>query len=71
MRYVGSTSNLPHCLIQHRSGEGSRFTGRYDVHHLVWSERYERIADAHHREWRLETWKRPRKIELIVERDPH
>ena len=68
--YVGSTSDLPARLAQHRSGEGSRFTGRYQVHRLVWFERYDLIADARHRERRLKEWQRLWKIELIEETNP-
>ena len=68
--YVGSTSDLPSRLAQHRSGEGSRFTGRYGVHRLVWFERYDLIADAKRRERRLKEWQRLWKIELIEKANP-
>ena len=68
--YVGSTSDLPSRLTQHRSGEGSKFTARYDVHRLVWFERHDLIVAAIHRERRLKTWSRRWKIELIEKTNP-
>ncbi len=68
--YTGVTSDLPERLVQHRSGEGSLFTGRYRTFRLVWFERHEEMAMALQRERRIKEWKRFWKIELIEAGNP-
>jgi putative endonuclease len=38
--YIGVTNDLGRRMPEHKSGEGSRFTGRYGVERLVWYEKY-------------------------------
>ncbi len=68
--YVGSTSDLPQRLAQHRSGKGSVFTGKYGLTRLIWFERHDRMTVARQRERRLKEWKRLWKIELIEAGNP-
>ena len=68
--YVGVTSNLGRRLNQHRCGDGSKFCADYDVHRLVYTERFEDIRNAIHREKRLKKWKRRWKIDLIEGENP-
>jgi putative endonuclease len=68
--YVGATSDLPTRLGQHRTGEGSLFTGKYGLRRLVWFERHDTIVAARRRERRLKEWKRLWKIELIEVANP-
>ena len=63
--YVGSTTDLPQRIYQHREGLISGFTSRYDVKRLVWFEEYDDISDAIVRERRMKEWKRDWKIALI------
>ena len=69
--YVGVTADLLRRMQQHRNGEGSRFVTRYDVTHLVWFERYDKIAAAIHREKQLKAWRRNWKIALIEQSNPN
>ena len=69
--YVGSTSDLVTRMGQHKSGNGSAFTGKYGVDRLVWFERFPEMAPALHAERRMKEWKRRWKIELIEKSSPH
>jgi predicted GIY-YIG superfamily endonuclease len=59
---------------RHREGIGSKFTGRYRVHQLVW---FEEFADPSgcgpegQREKSLKRYLRPWKINLIERTNPH
>ena len=63
--YIGDTNDPGRRMPEHKSGEGSRFTGRYGVERLVWYEEYFDIRDAIQREKSLKRWPRQWKIELI------
>ena len=68
--YVGSTSDLLTRMGQHKSGQGSQFTGKYAVDRLVWFERFSEMAPALRAERRMKEWKRQWKIDLIEESNP-
>jgi putative endonuclease len=63
--YVGSTSDLPGRIWQHKGDLVPGFTCRYRVHQLVWFEVHETMDSALLREKRIKEWKRLWKIELI------
>ena len=67
--YVGVTSDLMHRVSQHRSGEGSSFVRRYNLHRLVFTERYDDITGAIAREKQLKHWNRDWKLRLIEEQN--
>ncbi|MEM6650256.1 MAG: GIY-YIG nuclease family protein [Pseudomonadota bacterium] len=69
--YVGVTSDLSARIEQHKSGEGSHFTGKYGCTKLVWYEEFSDMSAALQREKRLKEWKRHWKIELIEKTNPH
>ncbi|WP_420959984.1 GIY-YIG nuclease family protein [Brucella sp. IR073] len=69
--YVGVTSDLPGRLLQHRSGQGSKFVARYGVMRLVWFDEFELIVDAISREKTVKGWPRQWKINLIERTNPH
>jgi putative endonuclease len=63
--YVGSTKNLDLRIAQHQSGKGSRYTsGRLPVQ-LVYSEEYDRVADAYAREKQVQNWGRAKREALM------
>ena len=63
--YAGSTKDIDQRMIQHLSGLGSRYTaGRLPVK-LVYSEEYDRIADAYSREKQVQNWSRAKREALI------
>ena len=68
--YVGVTSNLAACMVQHRAGRGSAFCRRYGLQRLVLVEAHEDIAFAIRREKALKAWQRAWKIALIEQGNP-
>ena len=69
--YVGVTSDLEGRVRKHKDGAypGS-FTDRYNIHQLVYFERFGDIRMAIAREKQLKHWSRKKKIGLIVRENP-
>ena|ERR1700722_14182912 len=69
--YVGLTTTLQQRIWQHKNGyfEDS-FTARYNIHDLVYYERFGDIYTAIAREKQLKRWSRIKKIQLIVASNP-
>ena len=44
--YIGVTTDLCRRVMQHRSGEGSTFTKRYQCTDLIYHETFSRIEEA-------------------------
>ncbi|KKW29065.1 MAG: excinuclease ABC subunit C [Candidatus Uhrbacteria bacterium GW2011_GWD2_52_7] len=68
--YIGSTSDLPARVTQHKLGSIEGFTKKYGVTTLVY---YEATEDAHAaitRERQLKKWNRDWKIQLIEKENP-
>jgi putative endonuclease len=68
--YIGVTNNVRQRLELHRSGHGSEFVKKYDVHRLVHVEEYQSPDDAIRREKQLKKWNRGWKIQLIEQENP-
>ena len=68
--YIGVTADLVTRIYQHRHGEGSAFTKRYQCTDLVYYEAYGRIEEAIAREKKLKKWRRAWKDNLIKEKNP-
>jgi putative endonuclease len=68
--YIGVTNNLPTRIEQHRTGRGSEFVKKYDVHRLVHVETFASPQEAIAREKQLKNWRRDWKIRLIEESNP-
>jgi putative endonuclease len=56
--YIGVTSDLDNRALEHKSGEGSLFTKKYNCFDLVYYEFYETLEEAIEREKQLKKWKR-------------
>jgi putative endonuclease len=69
--YTGVTADLARRAWQHREGTGSRFVKKYEIHRLVYAERYERIDEAIAREKAIKKWRRAWKIDLIEKANPN
>jgi putative endonuclease len=69
--YIGSTTDLPKRIWEHRNGVVPGFTRRYGVERLVYVETYDDIGDAIVRERRMKEWRRAWKIRLIEGKNPH
>jgi putative endonuclease len=68
--YVGVTSDLTTRVHQHRSGDGSDFCARYNLHRLIWAERGDDILTCIEHEKRLKRWRRQWKFDLIEKGNP-
>ncbi len=68
--YVGVTSDLRKRVWQHKSDLVPGFTGRYQVHSLVWLECHEEMASAIAREKAIKAWRRSWKCRLIETANP-
>jgi len=68
--YVGVTNNLENRIAEHRSGHGSVFMRRYNVHTLVYAEDYQQIEDAIAREKEIKAWRRSKKNALVESVNP-
>ena len=63
--YIGSTSNLPKRVWEHRNGAVDGFTKDYGCHHLVWYEVTGSRDAARQRELQMKQWKRAWKLREI------
>ena len=63
--YTGSTNNLEVRVMQHQNGEGANHTKKHLPVKLVYSEEYQRIENAYHREKQVQGWCRKKKEALI------
>jgi len=63
--YIGMTNNLKQRLIQHKSGNETVFTRKYNLNKLVYFETTKYILNAIKREKQLKKWNREWKINLI------
>ena len=68
--YTGVTSDLSNRIYQHRCGEGSTFTKKYNCKYLVYYEFFKDIKSAIHREKRIKKYKREWKENLIDNLNP-
>ena len=68
--YIGVTNSLIRRVYEHKNNFIDGFTSKYNVHRLVYYERFPRIQEAITREKRLKKWKRSWKIELIEQNNP-
>lgn len=66
--YTGSTIDLDLRLEQHKAGEGSNHTKRYQPVELVYYEEFELVSDAFAREKQVQGWSRKKKEALINSR---
>jgi putative endonuclease len=63
--YTGITSNLIKRIYEHKNDLVPGFTQKYNLHKLVYYEKYDDVLDAITREKRIKKWERQWKIELI------
>ncbi|MDR5589249.1 GIY-YIG nuclease family protein [Christiangramia sp. SM2212] len=68
--YIGVTSELKTRLIQHKRGEGSIFTRKYNINDLLYSEEFTDIGQAISREKQLKNWHKDWKLNLIKTKNP-
>ena len=68
--YVGMTAFLMARVLQHRAGEGGKFSSRYRVYRLVYYETFQHVENAIKRETEIKKWRREKKIALINKQNP-
>jgi putative endonuclease len=68
--YVGFTSDLKSRIRQHKSGKGSKFTGKYNLARLVYFEPQASATAGRKREQQLKAWHRDWKVRLIEIANP-
>ena len=68
--YIGITGNLRRRMYEHRNDINEGFTQKYNVHKLVYVERYRDAAIAINREKQLNGWRRAKKEALINSKNP-
>ena len=68
--YVGTTSSLPHRIMQHRSGAIPGITQKYALKRLVYVDAHATMPPAIEREKRIKRWNRAWKIRLINKDNP-
>lgn len=68
--YTGISNNLKRRLEEHRNGLNKGFTYRYNVHYLMYYEKYYKAIPAIKREKQIKKWYRKRKDTLIEKMNP-
>ena len=68
--YVGVTSDLWRRIYEHKQKLIECFTKKYNVTQLVYTEEFQDINDAIHREKCIKKWNRSWKLKLIEAQNP-
>lgn len=68
--YIGVTGNIKKRVFEHKTGVNDGFTKKYNVHKLVYIERYREATTAINREKQLKGWRRDKKEALINSKNP-
>jgi putative endonuclease len=68
--YTGMTKDLAKRLVRHRSGRGSKFVQKYNLHRLFYYEKVNGYLESRRRERQLKWWRRKWKLALIKQMNP-
>ena len=68
--YIGMTNNLRVRVGEHREQRHGTHTARYNIHRLVYFERFQYVRSAIAREREMKTWTRAKKVALIGKVNP-
>ncbi|MBD78331.1 MAG: endonuclease [Crocinitomicaceae bacterium] len=68
--YIGVTSQLSTRIDQHKNGQGSVFTSKYNCTDLIYYEGFQFIEEAIKREKQMKKCKRDWKLTLIQKTNP-
>ncbi|MEL7833962.1 GIY-YIG nuclease family protein [Fodinibius sp. Rm-B-1B1-1] len=68
--YIGVTGELDKRILDHKFGQGSKFTSKYNLKILLYFEEYPNINEAIEREKQLKNWHRKWKFNLIKKSNP-
>ena len=70
MLYTGVTNDVEFRAFQHKSKGVSSFTQKYNLHKLVYFERFGDVREAIRREKQIKGWLRSKKVALIESVNP-
>ena len=70
MLYTGITNDVETRAFQHKSKRIPGFTQRYNLHKLVYFERFSNVLEAIGREKQIKGWSRFKKVALIESVNP-
>lgn len=68
--YIGVTTDLERRVLEHKRGDGSVFTKKYQLKYLIYFEEIWDIVQAIEREKQLKNWHREWKWNLIKGLNP-
>lgn len=68
--YIGVTNDLERRVGEHKSGETTGFSRRYNINRLVYAEEWQIVIEAIEREKQLKAWRREKKVAFIDEDNP-
>ncbi|MEO7166099.1 MAG: GIY-YIG nuclease family protein [Spartobacteria bacterium] len=68
--YIGMTNDLERSFAEHKCGEVTGFTQRYQLKRLVWFEHFRDVNEAIAWEKKLKGWLRSKKNALIAKNNP-
>ena len=68
--YIGATNNLEQRVLQHKTGNVSSFTNKYNIQSLLYYEELTDVSNAIKREKQLKNWHRNWKWNLIKSQNP-
>jgi len=69
--YIGVTGNLIKRVYEHKNGIVEGFTQKYNIHILVYYEKYGNVRNAIQREKQIKKWNRKWKLDLIEKENPN
>lgn len=68
--YIGVTSDLIARVLEHKRGNGSQFTRKYNCTDLIYFESFSTIQEAISREKQLKNWHKEWKWNIVREFNP-
>ena len=68
--YTGVTGDLGQRISQHKNGVGGKFSRKYKLNKVIYTETFSNAQDAICREKQIKSWPRRRKVELIERLNP-
>ncbi|MCK4815565.1 GIY-YIG nuclease family protein [bacterium] len=69
--YIGITNNIERRIYEHKHKLLEGFTSKYNLNKLIYFETFEDSILAITREKELKKWRREKKDELIMEKNPN
>jgi len=68
--YTGMTNSIERRADEHKRALVPGFTSRYNITRLVYYETYNDVTEAIAREKQIKSWRRRKKLDLIVSMNP-